>query len=199
MKVIASIIAMLFAGSLAIAADDDLNWNKSEHNLKIKSGDWGFEVRTYLDDDYDHMEVTKKIGNGLTAAVRYAEDGTDTEIRPKLTHHILDMGMLSLGHRAEYRYFEGDKDDNWRYRAIIGLKQGNAWVTLQPRWELGGDKENDSDIDNVKWQAGWDWTLDKSETSKTVLTPFIEYQTEGADGDWKKKHMILGTSLTVKF
>ena len=199
MKVIASIIAMLFAGSLAIAADNDLNWNKSEHNLKIKSGDWGFEVRTYLDDDYDHMEVTKKIGNGLTAAVRYAEDGTDTEIRPKLTHHILDKGMLSLGHRAEYRYFEGDKDDNWRYRAIIGLKQGNAWVKLQPRWELGGDKENDSDIDNVKWQAGWDWTLDKSETSKTVLTPFIEYQTEGADGDWKKKHMILGTSLTVKF
>lgn len=199
MKVIASIIAMLFAGSLAIAADDDLNWNKSEHNLKIKSGDWGFEVRTYLDDDYDHMEVSKKIGNGLTAAVRYAEDGTDTEIRPKLTHHIWNNDMFSLGHRAEYRYFEGDKDDNWRYRAIIGLKQGNAWVKLQPRWELGGDKENDSDIDNVKWQAGWDWTLDKSETSKTVLTPFIEYQTEGADGDWKKKHMILGTSLTVKF
>ena len=198
MKVIASIIAMLFAASVAFAAED-LNWNKSEHNLQIKSGDWGFEVRTYLDDDYDHMEVSKKIGNGLTAAVRYAEDGTDTEIRPKLTHKLLDAGMLSLAHRAEYRYFEGDKDDNWRYRAIIGLKQGNAWVTLQPRWELGGDKENDSDIDNVKWQAGWDWTLDKSETASTVLTPFIEYQTEGADGDWKKKHMILGTSLTVKF
>jgi len=54
MKVIASIIAMLFAASVALAAED-LNWNKSEHNLQIKSGDWGFEVRTYLDDDYDHM------------------------------------------------------------------------------------------------------------------------------------------------
>lgn len=199
MKVIASIIAMLFAGSFAFAADDDLNWNSSEHNLTIKSGDWGFQVRTYLDDDYDHMEVSKKLGNGLSAAVRYAEDGSNTEIRPKLTHKIWKNDVLSLAHRMEYRYHEGVKDDNWRYRAIIGLKQGNAWLKLQPRWELGGNKENDGDIDNVKWQAGYNITLAKTENSSVKLTPFVEYQTNGSEGDWKKKHMILGTSLSVKF
>jgi len=89
--------------------------------------------------------------------------------------------------------------DSWRYRAIIGLKQGDAWVTLQPRWELGGDKKSDGDIDNVKWQAGYNWTLSSSETSSVVLSPYVEYQTDGESGDWKKKHMILGTSLSIKF
>lgn len=201
MKILASLAAgLLFGASLAVADSDDLNWNKSEHNVKIKSGDWGFEVRTYLDDDYDHMEVTKKLANGLTAALRYAEDGSTTEIRPKLTHKIWNNDTWSLGQRIEYRNFEGDSDDHWRYRAIIGLKQGDVWLKLQPRWTLGGDNvKDDGDIDNVKWQAGYNWTLSSSETSSVVLSPYVEYQTEGSDGDWKKKHMILGTSLSVKF
>ena len=202
-KVVALVSAVALATLIGCGSKDanaeDKNWNTSEHNYNISSGKYGLEIRTYGDDDYDHVEGSYKLTDSLTAALRYAEDGSNTEIRPKLTHKIFKAGPLSLAHRIEYRYFEGTKDDNWRYRAIIGLKQGNAWVKLQPRWELGGDKENDSDIDNVKWQAGWDWTLDKSETASTVLTPFIEYQTEGSDGDWKKKHMIFGTNLTVKF
>jgi len=201
MKILASLAAgLLFGASLAVADSDDLNWNTSEHNVNINSGDWGFEVRTYLDDDYDHMEITKKMNNGLTAALRYAEDGSTTEIRPKLTHHIWNNDTWSLGQRIEYRNFEGESDDHWRYRAIIGLKQGDAWLTLQPRWTLGGDNvQDDGDIDNVKWQAGYDWTLSSSETSSVVLSPFVEYQTKGSDGDWKKESMILGTNLSIKF
>ena len=199
MKLFASLAALMFGASLAIA-EEDLNWNTSQHNFQLQSNDWSLEIRTVLDDDYDHMEVSKVLSNGLIASLRYAEDGTSTEIRPKLTQKLFANDTWSLKHRMEYRYFEGAKtDDFWRYRAIIGLKSGNTWVKLEPRWELGGDKKNDGDIDNVKWQAGYNWSLSSNESSSIVLTPFVEYQTQGSEGDWKKESMILGTNLSIKF
>lgn len=180
-------------------AEADDNWNTSEHNYNLNSGNWGVEVRTMGNDDYDHVEGKYKLSDSLELALRYAEDGVDTEIRPKLTHKILKAGPLSLAHRIEYRYFEGTKDDSARYRGIIGLKAGNVWATLQPRWTFGAGKTGDAKIDDVKWQAGYDWTLDSDENSSVKLTPYVEYLTAGEDGDWAKTHMILGTRLAVKF
>ncbi len=198
------LLITLFATMFLVAcgteeADADDNWNTSEHNYNINGDKWGLEIRAVGNDDYDHVEGSLKLTDSLTAAVRYAEDGETTEIRPKLTHKIMKVGPLSLAHRIEYRYFEGVKDDNWRYRGIIGLKAGSAWVKLQPRWEFGAGKTGDAKIDNVKWQTGYDFTLSKSETSAVKFTPYVEYQTDGEDGDWAKKHMILGTKLSVKF
>jgi hypothetical protein len=200
MKLLITLFASLFlvaCGAQDAEADD--NWNTSEHNYNLNSGNWGVEVRTMGNDDYDHVEGSLKLTDSLTAAVRYAEDGVDTEIRPKLTHKILKAGPLSLAHRIEYRYFEGTKDDSARYRGIIGLKAGSAWVKLQPRWTFGAGKTGDAKIDDVKWQAGYDWTLDSDENSSVKLTPYVEYLTAGEDGDWAKTHMILGTRLQVKF
>ena len=201
-KIVALVSAVALATLIGCGAKDaeaDDNWNTSEHNYNLSSGSWGLEVRTMGNDDYDHVEGKYKLTDSLELALRYAEDGTDTEIRPKLTHKIMKAGPLSLAHRIEYRYHEGVKDDNWRYRGIIGLKAGSAWVKLQPRWEFGAGKTGDAKIDNVKWQTGYDFTLSKSETSAVKFTPYVEYQTDGEDGDWAKKHMILGTKLSVKF
>jgi hypothetical protein len=201
-KIVAIVSAVALAtiigcGKEAEAADD--NWNTSEHNYNLNSGNWGVEVRTMGNDDYDHVEGKYKLSDSLELALRYAEDGVDTEIRPKLTHKIFTTGPVSLAHRIEYRYFEGTKDDSARYRAIIGLKAGNVWATLQPRWTFGAGKTGDAKIDDVKWQAGYDWTLNSDENSSVKLTPYVEYLTAGEDGDWAKTHMILGTRLAVKF
>jgi hypothetical protein len=76
---------------------------------------------------------------------------------------------------------------------------GPIWVKAQPRWELGGNNTNDMKIDDIKYEAGYDWTLSSTETSSAVFTPYIQYQTSGDEGDWAKEHMILGTRLAVKF
>ena len=201
MKLLTTLFATLFlvaCGSQEADAADD-NWNTSEHNYNINGDKWGLEVRTMGNDDYDHVEGSYKLTDSLTAAVRYAEDGTDTEIRPKLTHSVFSAGPISLKHRIEYRYFEGVKDDNWRYRGIVKAKLGNAWLQFVPRWEFGAGKTGDMKIDDIKWQAGYDWTLDADENSSVVFTPYVEYLTAGEDGDWAKEHMILGTRLAVKF
>lgn len=200
-KLLLTLVASMFlvaCGSQDAEADD--NWNTSEHNYNINSGKWGVEVRTINNDDYDHVEGSLKLSDSLTAAVRYAEDGVTTEIRPKLTHSLMSIGPVGLKHRIEYRYFEGNTtDDFWRYRIIAKMDVGPIWLKAEPRWTLGGDQTTDAKIDDVKWQAGYDWTLSSDENSSAVLTPYVQYVTAGDEGDWAKTEMILGTRLGIKF
>ena len=200
-KLLITLFATLFlvaCGAQDAEADD--NWNTSEHNYNINGNKWGLEIRAIGNDDYDHVEGSLKLTDSLTAAVRYAEDGETTEIRPKLTHSLLSVGPVGLKHRIEYRYFEGDAtDDSWRYRIIAKMDVGPIWVKAQPRWELGGNNTNDMKIDDIKYEAGYDWTLSSTETTSAVFTPYIQYQTSGDEGDYAKEHMILGTRLQVKF
>ena len=199
------LLITLFATMFLVAcgteeADADDNWNTSEHNYNINGNKWGLEIRAVGNDDYDHVEGSLKLTDSLTAAVRYAEDGETTEIRPKLTHSLLSVGPVGLKHRIEYRYFEGNTtDDSWRYRIIAKMDVGPIWVKAQPRWTLGGDQKTDAKIDDIKYEAGYDWTLSSTETTSAVFTPYIQYQTSGDEGDWAKEHMILGTRLQVKF
>jgi len=199
------LLITLFATMFLVAcgteeADADDNWNTSEHNYNINGNKWGLEIRAVGNDDYDHVEGSLKLTDSLTAAVRYAEDGETTEIRPKLTHSLLSVGPVGLKHRIEYRYFEGNTtDDSWRYRIIAKMDVGPIWVKAQPRWTLGGDQKTDAKIDDIKYEAGYDWTLSSTETTSAVFTPYIQYQTSGDEGDYAKEHMILGTRLQVKF
>ena len=201
MKLLITLFASLFlvaCGAQDAEADD--NWNTSEHNYNINGDKWGLEIRAIGNDDYDHVEGSLKLTDSLTAAVRYAEDGETTEIRPKLTHSLLNIGPVGLKHRIEYRYFEGaETDDFWRYRGIAKVALGNMWGKVEPRWTLGGNNTNDMKIDDIKWQAGYDWTLSSTETSSAVFTPYVEYLQGGDQADWAKTHMILGTRLQVKF
>ena len=199
------LLITLFATMFLVAcgtqeADADDNWNTSEHNYNVNGDKYGLEVRTMGNDDYDHVEGSLKLSDSLTAAVRYAEDGETTEIRPKLTHSLLSVGPVGLKHRIEYRYFEGNTtDDFWRYRIIAKMDVGPIWLKAEPRWTLGGDQTTDAKIDDVKWQAGYDWTLSSDENSSAVLTPYVQYVTAGDEGDWAKTEMILGTRLGIKF
>lgn len=201
MKLLITLFASLFlvaCGAQDAEADD--NWNTSEHNFNINGNKWGLEIRAIGNDDYDHVEGSLKLTDSLTAAVRYAEDGETTEIRPKLTHSLLSVGPVGLKHRIEYRYFEGNTtDDSWRYRIIAKMDVGPIWVKAEPRWTLGGDQKTDAKIDDIKYEAGYDWTLSSTETTSAVFTPYIQYQTSGDEGDYAKEHMILGTRLQVKF
>ena len=199
MKKIVALVSAALLG-LSVNAYSDDNWNTSEHNYNINSGNWGLEIRANGNDDYDHVEGSYKLADNLELALRYAEDGVNTEIRPKLTHTLIGAGPLGLKHRIEYRYFEGNTtDDYFRYRLIAKMDVGPIWVKAEPRWTLGGDQKTDTKIDDVKYQAGYDWTLSASDTSSVVFTPYVEYLTAGDAGDWAKTHMILGTRLAVQF
>jgi len=199
------LLITLFATMFLVAcgteeADADDNWNTSEHNYNVNGDKWGLEIRAVGNDDYDHVEGSLKLTDSLTAAVRYAEDGVTTEIRPKLTHSLMSIGPVGLKQRIEYRYFEGNTtDDFWRYRIIAKMDVGPIWLKAEPRWTLGGDQTTDAKIDDVKWQAGYDWTLSSDENSSAVLTPYVQYVTAGDEGDWAKTEMILGTRLGIKF
>lgn len=201
MKLLITLFASLFLVACGTQeADADDNWNTSEHNYNVNGDKWGLEIRAVGNDDYDHVEGSLKLTDSLTAAVRYAEDGETTEIRPKLTHSLLSVGPVGLKHRIEYRYFEGNTtDDSWRYRIIAKMDVGPIWVKAEPRWTLGGDQKTDAKIDDIKYEAGYDWTLSSTETTSAVFTPYIQYQTSGDEGDYAKEHMILGTRLQVKF
>lgn len=201
MKLLITLFASLFLVACGTQeADADDNWNTSEHNYNVNGDKWGLEIRAVGNDDYDHVEGSLKLSDSLTAAVRYAEDGETTEIRPKLTHSLLSVGPVGLKHRIEYRYFEGNTtDDSWRYRIIAKMDVGPIWVKAEPRWTLGGDQKTDAKIDDIKYEAGYDWTLSSTETTSAVFTPYIQYQTSGDEGDYAKEHMILGTRLQVKF
>lgn len=195
MKFIVSLFVVLFGMSVAHA--EDSSWQKFEHNVKLKHGDWGLEVRTYSNDDYDHYELTNSgLIPNVEVGLRIAEDGDTTEYRAKATHTLFNADALSLAHRMEYRYFEGaSTDDYWRYRLIAKAQMGSTWLKVQPRWTFGGAQKTDAKIDDVKYTLGYNLAL----SDNVVLAPFAEYVTAGEAGDWKKEELIGGTTLEVKF
>jgi len=192
-KLLLTVVASIFMVGTVQAED---NWTTSQHNYQLKSDTWGLEIRNVDQDDYDHVEFSYNLSDSLVAELRYAENGVTHEIRPKLTHSLISAGPLSLKHRIEYRYFEGNTtDDSWRYRFIAKASLGSAWVKAEPRWTLGGDNTNDMKIDDIKYQAGYDLSL----TDVVVFTPFVEYRTAGEEGKWLKEDLFWGTTLQVKF
>ena len=194
MKYLLTTIILVFSTSLFAS---DRNWQKSEHNVNIKHNNFGLNIRQYTQDDYDHIEFKYKLIKDVEIALRFAEEGDVKEKRPKLTHKIGKFGPISLSHRLEYRTYESDlKSDYMRYRLIFGTKYKMFWAKVQPRWKVGGEGVHvDSKIDDIKTSVGLKLNLNEHTTFK----PYIEYLADSEINNYKKKYMMLGTSLGFKF
>ena len=211
----------------AVAASTD--WEISDHNWDVKweqSGyDVGVNVRNQYRSDYDHAELSVTLRpmffTPFTIAVRVAEEDGAREYRPTLTQSVINWDVLkdaegndgpinlSLGHRIEYRHYEGSAppinwysdgvDANWRYRGIISvglnfLDDINIWAKVQPRFEFGEGKENDLEIDDIKHQVGFSINLGDNAT----FSPYVEYLMDGQDNNFERKEVMVGTALTFK-
>jgi hypothetical protein len=185
-------LSTLFFSGQAFSED---NWYKTEQNLRIKQNNFGLEVRTYAGDDYDHIELQYKFSKDFAGAFRLAEDGGINEYRPRLTHTAARFGVFTFSQRIEYRYFEGNADDFWRYFFIMDAQSGDAWLKFMPRWKFGGGNRNDEKIDEVRYQAGYNFAIDEH----LQFTPHLDYFTVGEKDSWHKTHLIAGLSLEVRY
>ncbi len=209
----------LFMGVLAqivLAGQND--WTKTEHNYNFEYKDFGIEIRQYYRDDYSHAEFKYKVkpihNQKIEIALRIAEDSVSSrEHRPKLTHKLFKWNQLetedskgalsiSLAHRIEYRSYElTSKDDYWRYRSIGKVKyrldkKHALLVKIQPRWIFQKDGEsNNLKIDDIKTNLGLDIKLD----STVAFSPYVELLLNGADENYAKKSLMVGTALSFKF
>lgn len=183
--------------SLSIHADEDLNFFKSQHNLGVIHGQYGINYRIYFDDNASQVEFKYKPIKNLQAHIKIAEDDLLRENRYRLTHTIGKFLDTKFSHRIEFRHFEGNKDDYWRYRLIFGKDFLNklVWFKVQPKFTFGHSKKDDSKVDEIEYELGLSFKLNK----KTTFKPSLEYKTKGADDDYEKKHLIFATSLNFKF
>jgi hypothetical protein len=233
-NILVGMLAVAFIGTAisykneVVAASTD--WEISDHNWDVnweQSGyDIGVNVRNQYRSDYDHAELSIKLRpmflTPFTVAVRIAEEDGAREYRPTLTQSVINWDMLkdeegnegpislSLGHRIEYRHYEGINappsnwysdgvDANWRYRGIITvglnvLDNINIWARVQPRFEFGEGKENDFEIDDVKNQVGFSINLGDNAT----FSPYVEYLMDGQDNNFERKEVMVGTRLAFK-
>ena len=216
-SILIGMLAMTFVGTFMIGCSEEAeaasqDWKKSEHNWNVQWENFGLQVRNQYRSDYDHVELSVKLGEPFKLAVRASEEDGAREYRPKLKHVVFSWDgadeegnkgpiSLSLGHQIEYRYYETDGSDrNWRYRAIVGGavnigEKASAWLKVQPRWEFGQGKEDDTKIDDVKNQVGIQINLDDN----VSFSPYVEYIMDSQDKDFERKEMFVGTALTFKY
>ena len=108
------------------------------------------------------------------------------------------VNILTLNFHIELiRHFEGNKDDYWRYRLIVGKDFLNklVWFKVQPKFTFGHSKKDDSKVDEIEYELGLSFKLNE----ETTFKPYLEYKTKGADDDYEKKHLIFATALNFKF
>ena len=195
MKILSILLFSLF--SLTLQAEDDLNFFKSQHNLGVTHGQYGINYRIYFDDNASEVEFKYKPIKNLQAHIKIAEDDLLQENRYRLTHTIGKYFDTKFSHRIEFRHFEGNKDDYWRYRLIVGKDFLNklVWFKVQPKFTFGHSKKDDSKVDEIEYELGLSFKLN----SETTFKPYLEYKTKGADDDYEKKHLIFATALNFKF
>ena len=179
MKALVAIL-MLSLCTVAVAAP-------SEHNYKLKKGDWEYTYR-HREGGW-HVEIGNKIGP-VEVMYRRADLVTSKEDRIKFTHELFSWKDFTLEHRMEFRSFDV-KEDHWRYRFILEYTPhlyGDFYLyaKLQPRWSFKdeGVKFDARDQLGITYK-GKNWKI----------TPFVERK--GMEG-WNKKMTVIGTHFEMK-
>lgn len=164
------IIAAMMLLSCNVLAGEE-NFEEFESNFKLTHDEW---VGTFREIEQNwHVELGynyKQFQVMYRFADLQAADNT-YENRIKLSQELYEYGILTLGHRLEYRWFTNEeKEDYFRYRLMIGAEQPitdrvSLWVLLQPRVSFR-DEENYFD---ARDRAGFKFKFDD-----VTVSPFIE-------------------------
>lgn len=190
MKKVIAVLALFLCGQ-ASAAD----FETSQHNFQIESGDYSLEVREEINSQKDHIQVGYTGINKLKLEARYVDKANDAEYRVRGTYNLISTNNFYFKPRIEYRHFE-TSTDYWRVRTKFGAKFNYAnmkfYGEFQPAWNFGGDKTNDAKMDSSEFSIG----IDTKVNDKITFGPFLLYET---DKNFNKTNVFLGTNLKVKF
>jgi hypothetical protein len=193
MKTLILAIVLTIASSLTLAED----FETSQHNFKFRSGDVGGEVRQEINSTKDHIQVTYYGVEKLALDYRHVDNQINVENRIRGTYSLYDNGTFWFRPRLEYRQFEGNIDDYWRVRAIIGArhlinKDITVWTDTQLSWNFGSGQDGNIEIDSNQVRFGIDYSMNK----KLLVGSFIQYET---DKNWQNTDTFLGTKFSVNF
>jgi hypothetical protein len=178
MKALVAIL-MLSLCTMAVA-------EPSEHNYKVKEGDWQYTYR-HREGTW-HAEIGRNVGP-INVMYRYADLGVTRENRIKFTHQLWQYGDFKVKHRIEYRTFD-KKEDHWRYRFIFEYKPHiygplYGYVKVQPRWAF---KDGRTVVDH-RDQLGLTW-----KQGNWKITPFVErYALDG----FEYRRTVYGTHFEI--
>jgi hypothetical protein len=189
------ILAIMLAMTTSFVAAED--FKTSQHNFKFRSGDFGGEVRQEVNSTKDHIQITYYGVENLALDYRHVDNQDNVENRIRGTYSLYDNGTFWFKPRLEYRQFEGNSDDYWRARAIIGArhlinKDTTVWVDSQLSWNFGSGQDGNIKIDTNQARFGIDYSVNE----KLLVGSFIQYET---DKDWNKTGVFLGTTFSVNF
>jgi len=182
---------------LAFASSANANdFDTSQHNFKLRSGDIGGEVRQERNSAKDHYQLSYYGVDNLILDYRYVDNPNNVENRIRGTYELYDNGTIFIKPRLEYRHFN-EASNYWRLRSIIGVRYNiskdiTAWTDTQTSWNFGNGQENNTKIDTNQARIGIDYSVN----SNTSLGTFVQYET---DKDWNKTGVFFGTSVSIKF
>ena len=191
-QLLTAFVVMLLLPVSAFAEDFDT----SQHNLKLRIGEYEIESRQEINSNKDHIQVGRKIGDKANVQLRYV-DTDDAEWRARVTLDVLKFGDFYAKQRVEFRHFQTAKD-YWRVRPILGYNIYHTptlklFTEYQGSFNFGKDGEdNDFKLDSGQLKIGADYRIN----TFTTIGPFVQYE---HDKDFNKDALFLGTTLKLEF
>ncbi len=191
MKKILAILAISLCG---FAYADD--FEKSQHNFRLRSGDYGIELREEINSNKDHIQFSYFGLKNTEIRLRYVDNLGSKEYRPQISYMVYDNKTFFFKPRLDYRHFAGDNPDYFSFRTSFGSFHNlnsnyRAWTEVNPIWDFGQSKENDMTLDKAQFRLGVEYM-----TSKVRVGPFIQYET---NGHFDHTDTFLGTNLFLTY
>ena len=192
MKKIVLTVIMCLATTLLLADD----FEKSQHNFRVRSGNHGLELREEINSDKDHIQYSYFGVKNTEMRMRYVDNLESKEYRPQVSYMMYRGQHLFLKPRLDYRYFIGEKPDYFSFRTSFGWDyflspKHRLWSEINPIWEFGQGRENDFNLDKAQFRLGVDYVM-----SDIIVGPFIQYET---NNHFERTDTFLGTNVTLKF
>jgi hypothetical protein len=191
MKKLLAIMALSLCGN-AIAD----NFEKTQHNFRLRHNDYGLELREEIKSNKDHMQFSYFGINKAEIRFRYVDNLESKEFRPQISYMVIDNDNFFFRPRLDYRYFLGDNPDYFSFRSTVGgryqMNQNyRLWTEINPIWDFGQSKDNDTTLDKAQFRFGFDYIANNLQFS-----PFVQYET---DGKINHTDTFLGTTTTLNY
>jgi hypothetical protein len=172
------------------------NFEKSQHNFRVRSGDYGLELREEINSNKDHIQFSYFGIKQTEMRLRYVDNIGSKEIRPMISYMVYQNKNFFFRPRLDYRYFLGEKPDYFSFRTSFGTRfdinnQYNFWTVVNPIWDFGQGKTNDTNLDKIQFRLGVE-----RQFGKLRFSPFIQHET---DGHFIHTDTFLGTTATLDY
>ena len=185
-----SLILLLTFSTAAYSED----FEKTQLNFRVSSGDYGLELREEIRAERDHIQFSYFGIKDTEIRLRYVDSVDAREWRPQISHFVYNSEIFFFRPRLDYRYFLGEKPDYFSFRSSVGSRikinhQFDVFTEVNPIWDFGSGKPKDTRLDKVQFRLGITNHLKMLE-----LSPFIQYET---DGNLDHTTTFLGVTLTL--